>query len=219
MSDALAYGVIRKALTDGSFVERLKSDLENTLKAEGIIDPTQAAELAMALNLMSAGYTQQNETMKLFANQLVETLSVASDMKTGLRRTVEQIDKAFRSTMLMYKVSFYMGAALIVVAVGFALITRDSFLPLVFGGLGIADFIAFFVTKPPQDLQNSRASLAQLQAAFFNWFTDAFNQNTYMSLLQQRNQLDFPTMQKMSETLLDHTDKTMEMLQKYCKLT
>jgi uncharacterized protein (UPF0210 family) len=149
--------------------------------------------------------------------QLNQTLDVGTEMKLGLKRTVEQIDKAYRSTMLMYKVSFYLGVLLVLVAVAFAIFVQKPFLPLVFCGLGVGDFIAFFITKPPVGLQNSRANLTQLLTVLFNWFTDSVNQNTLMQQLYAQGKLDMQSMEKLSETLMKHTEKTMELIQKFCE--
>jgi hypothetical protein len=119
--------------------------------------------------------------------------------------------------MLMYQISFYLGVLLIVVAVGVALLGREPLLPAVFGALGTADILAFFLLKPQERLQASRASLAQVQAALYNWFMDSVNLNTLMSKFDQKG--DLSSAAAVSESLMQHTDKTLEMLQKYCKLT
>jgi hypothetical protein len=44
-------------------------------------------------------------------------------------------------------------------------------------GAGVTDVIAFIVFKPAEDLQKSRAPLAQLVSAFLTWFNDSHNWN------------------------------------------
>lgn len=149
--------------------------------------------------------------------QFFDTLAVAKEMKEGLNGTLAQIDRAYRSTMLMYQVSFYLGVLLIVVAVSTALFGREPLLSAVFGTLGTADLLAFFLVKPQERLQASRSNLAQVQAALYNWFMDSVNLNTLMSKYDQQG--DLAGASAIAKTLLQHTDKTLEMLQKYCKLT
>jgi hypothetical protein len=171
--------------------------------------------------LMFSGAVSQQEANQRVLEQVTEaqkdTLAVAKQMKMGLQRTLEQIDSAYRSTMLMYQITFYLGVVLIVVAVGATLFGREPLLPAVFGTLGIIDLLAFFLFKPQERLQASRSSLAQVQAALYNWFMDSVNLNTLMGALGQAK--EFGEAQKVSEALLAHTEKTLEMLQKYCKLT
>ncbi len=91
-------------------------------------------------------------------------------------------------------------------------------LPIVFGGLGIADIIAYFITKPPLDRQRSRANLAQLQAAYFNFFVDVYNWNSHLGHLTQTGQINFKNVKDVSDILIQNTDKTMELIEKYCEL-
>jgi hypothetical protein len=107
--------------------------------------------------------------------------------------------------------------ALIIAAIVSALYGKQL-LPMVLGGLGTANTLAFFFTKPPERLQSSRASLAQLQCALLNWFNDFFNQNALMSQLSSGAKLDLAPYKALSETLMNHTEDMMSMLQKYCKL-
>jgi len=211
------YELLRQTLTDGQLVEALRTDPQGTLERHGITDPQLSTEFMAMFGLMFSGASQQTELGKKFQEQIFGTLEVAKEMKEGLKRTLEQIDRAYRSTMLMYQISFYLGVLLILVAVGTALFGREPLLSAVFGTLGTVDLLAFFLVKPQERLQASRSNLAQVQAALYNWFMDSVNLNTLMSKYDQIG--DLPGAAAISETLLQHTDKTLEMLQKYCKLS
>jgi len=220
--DARAYAVIRTAMNDGEFVASYTKDPAGALAMAGIDDPSQRQELATILNLLKAGAAaggaQQQALTPLMQESLKETFDVITRMKDGLKATVTQIDEAFQSTMLMYQVSFYLGVALVVAAIGFAMVTKGSLLPMVLGGLGTADILTFFFTKPPERLQSSRASLAQLQIALLNWFNDVINQNSYLAQLNQRDALDMNTFEHLSDVQMEHTERIMRVLQTYCKL-
>ncbi len=222
MSDEIAYRIITRALNDQSFFESLKLNAIEAINNEGISDSNEVRKLIGVINLIITGSISSNNSLKLLDEQLQEqrgtTFAVANAMKKAIQITVKQIDDAYSSTMLMYTVTFYLGITLVILAAIVAVISKDTLLPTIFGTLGIADLVAFLITKPPERLQNSRASLAQLQGAFFNWFTDVYNWNTYLSLLQQQNKLELTQMQQISDILMTNTDKTMSMLQKYCKL-
>ena len=185
-----------------------------TLAAAGMDNPAERQELLNVLNIMAAGSNQQQP----MNDSLKETFAVVTRMKDGLKATVTQIDRAFQHTMLMYQVSFYMGVALIAAAIVFAIVNRESLLPVALGGMGTADVLTFFFTKPPERLQSSRASLAQLQIGLINWFNDLFNQNTYMGQLNQQKSLDLATFERLSDVQMDHTERIMRVLQTYCKL-
>lgn len=217
MTNDSAYEIIRKSLTDAHLVRRIQKDGVAAIHEEGIEDPQQVQELLTIFSLLFAGASQQQSLAKKLEAQVHGTLAVATEMKTGLKRTLEQIDHAFRATMLMYQITFYLGVLLIVAAVVAAFSFREPLLPSVFGALGIIDILTFFLTKPQERLQSSRANLAQIQAALYNWFIDSINLNTLMATLQQEGKVDQTP--AISETLMAHTEKTLEMLQKYCKLT
>ena len=219
MSGASAFDFLCRTLHDGNVVQALQTDPTGALAAYGIVDDEAAANLAI-LNLMSLGAASQQEVNRRLQDQVLEaqkdTLAVAKQMKLGLQATLEQIDRAYRSTMLMYQITYYLGVALIVVATGIAIVGQGPLLPAVFGTLGMVDILAFFLLKPQERLQASRSSLAQVQAALYNWFMDSVNLNTMMSLLGQSR--DYGGAERLSESLLLHTEKTLDMLQKYCKL-
>ena len=212
----MSYDIIRRALVDGQFVTAFRNNPEGTLLNVGINDPMERRECLQILSLMDAGATQQNVMGQKMQEQFFGTLEVAKEMKEGLKRTLEQIDSAYRSTMLMYQVSFYLGVLLVIAAVVVAFMGREALLSSVFGTLGMIDLLAFFLLKPQERLQSSRASLAQVQAALYNWFMDSVNLNTMMTKYDQLG--DLKGVAAVSESLMNHTDKTLEMLQKYCKL-
>jgi len=141
----------------------------------------------------SPGAAQLAEYM---AAQLRSTGETADAFKTGLRNTIAQIDAGYRSTMFMYRVTFYLGVGLVLTAGYMALTTSERFFPLVFGSVGALDLLGFLIFKPAQQLQASRATLAQLQAAYFNWFIDITNWNSYLGDLGRRNAATFEERQE-----------------------
>ena len=217
MSNEIAYAIIRRAVVDNTFLQSLASNPDAVIKEEGITGPKEISELKQLLFTLIGGM-QRNVTLYTFiANQLKSTSEIADAFKAGLKRTVEQIDSGFRSTMMMYMVAFYLGIGLIVFSVIFAIVMGETLLPIVFGGFGIVDVVGFFVKKPPQRLQGSRADLAQLQAVYFNWFIDIYNWNSYLSMLGQTKGLEYEEVKQVSTTLLENTDKTMSLVKKYCE--
>jgi len=211
-----AYVAIRRALTDPDFQQSLRSDTTAALASAGISDSQEVTDLQQIISLLFIGASQQTSMAKKLEHEQDRTLQTATEMKLGLKRTLEQIDKAYRSTMRMYEISFFLGVLLVLGAMAMAVLARDPLLPAVFGTLGTLDVLTFFLAKPQERLQASRANLAQLQAALYNWFMDSINLNSKLSMLYQSGRLDEAT--AVSETLMNHTDRTLEMLQKYCKL-
>lgn len=219
MSNEIAYNIVKRAIADVRFLQALVSNPDVVILNEGITDPNEILQLKQVLAPLIDAVVQTSEVQKILVGQLRTTMETADKFKAGLRDTIEQIESGYSSVMTMYKVAFYLGIFLILFSLVLAIWRGESLLPIVFGGLGIADVIAYFITKPPQDLQNSRANLAQLQAAYFNWFIDVYNWNSYLSHLNQTGQINFKNVKEVSETLLQNTDKTMELMEKYCELS
>jgi hypothetical protein len=204
-NDAAAFGVIRDAVDNPGFYQRFVADPDGVLTEMRITELKSREVLKRVVaglgGLPADDYTAQQRS----------TFETAESFKGALRDTVKQIERGFRTTMVMYTVAFYLGVGLIVAATVMAFVKEQALLPIVFGTLGIADLIAYFITKPPQDLQFSRARLAQLQAAFFHWFMDYTNWN---GLLMERGDED--SLKRVSAVLMANTEKTMQLIDTYC---
>jgi hypothetical protein len=239
--EANAYEILSRALNDLEFVQTLwpsPNDAGNrTLQEAGINSPEKREEFFEILNWAVRGERQLNEAMKeadeasrrQFAlsakaseHNFEQTMIVAGTMRDKLRETIVKIDKAYGQTMLMYNISFYMGVFLMAAAIVFAHYGKDL-LTLMLGGMGSANTLTFFLTKPPERLQSSRASLAQLHCALYAWFTDFSSQNALGARLYQDQQnpavpFDPKPFYELSNNLMKHTDDMLRMLQQYCKL-
>lgn len=172
-------------------------------------------------DLVKTQLTQQLDFVKGGQTRLDETMDVVKAMKSGLKSTMSQIDSAFTYTMWMYILSFIMGIGLMAAAIWSAWYGKNM-LSIVLGGFGTANTLTFFFTRPPERLQSSRASLAQLQIALLAWFNDFFNQNLLLaqeaSLQRKPGESNTSALLAISDVIILHTEKMMVMLQKYCKL-
>ncbi len=184
-------------------------------------EPDTPESLERKAYLAKAQFERDKEQFEQAKKSIKDTMDVAADMKSALRSTIAQIDRAFQYTMWMYIVSFFMGVALILAAIVSAFTGyggHTQLLSMVLGGLGTATTLAFFFTKPPESLQSSRASLAQLQCALLAWFNDFFNQNSMIVSIAAKQDFDKAAVQEVSRDILTHTDDILKMLQQYCKL-
>lgn len=163
MSSDIAYSIIRRAVADNVFLQTLTDNPDDAIKKEGITNSKELSELKQLLFTLF-DTKQRNATLYMFiANQLKSTSEIADAFKSGLKRTIDQIDIGFRWTMIMYMVAFYMGIGLIITSIAFAVVLDKTLLPIIFAVIGVVDIVGFFVKKPSQRLQGSRADLAQLR--------------------------------------------------------
>lgn len=113
------------------------------------------------------------------------------ELENRILTVIDEVADGFRKVMKMYSVVFYTGLGLIIFSVLATLYFRDNMFVLFFGGAGVADIVAFFIFKPAEDLQRSRANLAQLVSAFLTWYNDTHNWNQVLAkeLLKQEYEL------------------------------
>jgi len=222
MDAQIVFNLIKQLLNDNSFAQAYHADPDATLRSAGFTDPVMVAELKQLIALAVAGAVatnkQQAEMMEWMENQRRTTGETGDAFKAGLRNTLEQIARGYDATALMYKAVFYLGFGLIITSVIFAAYSGETLFSLVFAGMGAADFLLFFLAKPPQDLQKSRADLAQLQIALCNWFLDNYNWNSYLIGLQ--GQPPEKTLQYMKEVSLQQmkcVEKTMALIEDFCE--
>jgi|HubBroStandDraft_6_1064221.scaffolds.fasta_scaffold514493_1 hypothetical protein len=223
MNNGVAFEMIRDAMDDPAFFGRISSNLDAVLTERGFSDPADRAEIRRVMTALllpesaadTPPFTPDGAATTLDELQQA-TIHTANAFKGGLRNTVEQIERGFQATMIMYTVAFYLGVGLILAAVAMAFVKQTALLPIVFGSLGMADVLAYFITSPPQDLQFSRARLAQLQAAFYNWFMNYANWNGVLADSSQRGNANVNLLKMVSTSLMEHTEKTMALIDRYC---
>ncbi len=187
----LNYEAIRKELED---VRRMIS---------GTVDPLENSP-AIA-----------KEREKYMIEQLQTTGKLIIGFKEGLLDSVNQIKAGFRGVMIMYNIAFYVGILLIIASVVYAFISDNSLISIAFAGIGMIDIIIYFILKPPLDLQKSRANLAQLQSAYFNWLIDLSNWNSAAGSKEEV----FQRYKEISEILIKNTEKTLQIIEDYCDLS
>jgi hypothetical protein len=217
MAKGTPYDLICEFLKDNeSLMSYIKSD-DFTPVDWGLADHKQRDEFNSCLNLIIAGMQMNSMQSEAIAEQHkanLNILSLSNDMVFGIKSTLKQIDAAYRVTSRMYQVSFMLGIALIIMAIITGFIGKDSLLTSIFGALGLLDVLVFFLLKPQEKLQASRSSLAQVQAALYNWYIESMN---------IRGSIQHPTELRdrffeASKVNMANTEKTLDMLQRYTKL-
>ncbi|HEX9090710.1 MAG TPA: hypothetical protein VF831_04440 [Anaerolineales bacterium] len=222
----IPYSIVTRMISDPAYLQDVSSHPDDVFQKEGLADQDQIEELkdlsAKLTDLYNPSYDATSRVWKQYYDrQLLSSVKAIEAFRKGLCETIAQIENGFHLTSIMYNVAFYLGVGLIVFSMIYAVATKGSLLSLAFGGFGILDIIMFFITKPPQDLQSSRADLAQLQLAYYNWFLDNYGWNWYVGSLWDWGRDDFirDRMKEASAILLSNTDKTMALIEKYCEFS
>ncbi len=191
----------------------------------GLVDANSLAMFNQCVTVLLKGIQQQSELGKkivdLQSQRAIEQerintviLSAAEDMVAGIKSTLRQVDSAYRVTSRMYVASFLLGIALIIVAGVVGIAGKGGFLTSLFGALGLLDILGFFLLKPQEKLQASRSSLAQVQAALYNWYVESIN----LRATYQADEKTRMSWLEVSKANMANTEQTLDMLQRYTKL-
>ncbi len=146
------------------------------------------------------------------ADQLRTTSQTGNSFKKALEDTLKQIDDAYRSTLLMYKLLFYTGLLIVLLAGIQGFMGTASYITVIFGSFGVANTLAFFIANPIAELQRSRADLTQLQAAYFHWFVTIVNWNGLLLQNGKKGSVEFEELKKVSDETLLLTQRTIELV-------
>lgn len=219
--------VLMKTLSDESFRKALVNDPTAAISNEGIRNPDEINLLQQillpALRSMSEIPSPPiDEMQEIWFKELKEHFETLTGLRAGLQATITQMLIGYSRTMLMYSISFYIGIGLIIAAVVFAFLESEPLLPIVFAGLGTVDIIGYFVVGPPQRIQESRANLAQLQAAYFIWYQDFRHWGSYLNneFTKYQNNLvnaaDYhATLDSVSRILMKNTIQILNIIEVY----
>jgi len=81
----------------------------------------------------------------------------------------------YHETVRMYQLLFAVGISLFVVAVVLSVWSKDPLFGLVFGGMGVGTFLAFFVSKPLRALEENIEFITWLGIIYNNYWTRLTN--------------------------------------------
>jgi|AZII01.1.fsa_nt_gi hypothetical protein len=142
------------------------------------------------------------------------TYNTAEVFKSGLEKTVVQINRGFQLTMYMYLMVFIIGVIFLGISAYMAISTEKEFISTIFGGMGMLGVLSFFFSNTPIELQRSRGELAQLQAALFNWYVDITNWNSY---LLKNQDIPLSGFKEISREQMATTEKTVKLISQYVR--
>lgn len=114
---------------------------------------------------------------------------------------------AYDTTVLMYKILFGVGIAAFLAAAILSAVTQQTSFGLIFGGLSVASFLSYFLSRPLKSLEQN------LQ--FITWLGVLYN--TYWTRLMYM--LDIKTVQKdLAETTDDTVANITALIDKYAEM-
>lgn len=220
MDKQLAFDILHEIATNVGTRQYMVTNPLGILETKGIKDDKDVQDLMAIIQPLLIYFGVDKRVPDLQFSEMQQHYQALGKFRQGLCDTIDQMHEGYKRTMMMYTVSFYLGVFLILLSVVLAFFKGETLLSIVFGGLGIADVISFFITKPPQDLQNSRADLAELQTAYFSWYKSLMAWESY--IIGKFNQQNMATdlaeaLNVTTKSYFDNTERMMELIQKYAE--
>ena len=153
----------------------------------------------------------------LTLRNLEHTYETLIEIKQSLSESLSQAKKGYGQVMTMYNVAFYLGIALIVTSAVFGAMGKP-YLAIIFGAMGIADILTFFLKNPPKDLQTSRANYTQLAVCLTHWYSETLNWSTFYAKAQSNminGQSFLIEANEIADRLNENTEKVLGLIEKY----
>jgi hypothetical protein len=228
--------VLARARTDPDFARGLARDFSATAKfARFNLDPNEVAaakhELQDVLSTASSPQPKPPEPLpfmvdfeflqemqrKKIESQVERMIRLGNYTASLLETTLDNARQAYFRITWMNTIMFISGMALLIFAALYAAFSQQQKIySLVFGGLGIANFVTLFITRPVERTQAALSNLVQVEVAFMNYFEQITIWDAFASQPKGNPPaLDLENIQKASATLQERSRETIELLQRY----
>ncbi len=108
---------------------------------------------------------------ELYAAWRAHVLEGFEHNREMFQRLVEAFMGPYHTTVWLYRVTFGVGLAAFLVAAGLSIYTREAMFGLVFGGVGVATFLTFFLSRPLRALEENLNFITWLGVIYNTYWT------------------------------------------------
>ncbi len=132
-----------------------------------------------------------------------------------VKKTFDRAGSTFSSITWMNRIMFALGIGLFLYAAVLAASSHAPVYPLIFAGLGAANFVAMFMLKPIESTQKALANLVQVQVAFMTYFDQISWWENFAQMGVSTMPPDLSKIEQASAGLQQRTLETLELLQRF----
>ena len=237
MSQQELWNVVGRAKLDRDFATRLFQDPEATLKAEGVSVSPQEVHAALAGQsppLVGTPWStqsnqpqpsqnpaltaiQQEEMSKVLRSQSERAMEMGQFTVQTLKDTMQHATGTYKKINIMNQTMFWMGIALFLFSVGYAVYSHNLTYSLAFAGLGTLSFIATFITGPLGATQGALSDLISAEIAFMSYFEQIYLIEGFARIPSEKNpnQYDPARVERASELMQQRSIETADLLHRY----
>lgn len=191
-------------------------------------DPIPIAEhLRLRAEVLNVKYLDDKD-LEFFASFAIAAMENTSrkfhwqkkQAEQRFERSISNMKLAFKLSIIMHNIMFYLGIALILVGIIIAF-DGKSIAGLALGGVGLVDIALYLVKEPVEGIHESTGNLMQLRSTYtsFLLMLKFWRPYSHIWLYTEYNSDNhFIKAQQVSETYNQHTEAALELIQKYCKV-
>jgi ABC-type multidrug transport system fused ATPase/permease subunit len=223
------WTVVGRSRLDLDFSGRLQNDLSRAVDDAGY--QLDAAELEEAkrettqpvmlppssppMGLSDQQFMQQTQKER-FVRHMKRAEELSDKAYKVVEQTFDHAAQTYRAITWMTKIMFGLGIGLFLFSALYAVYAHEKIYSLLFGGLGTASFIAFFILGPIDKAQKALSNLVQVEIAFMSYF-DQISWWEVVAGLPKGNSPgpDPANIEKASLALQERSSAIIQMLQRY----
>ena len=223
MSKEDLWTVIGRSRIDLSFGGQLQSNFEKTIEDAGYNldhEEIETAKQAISVATPFPGLIDldfQKEKMKeRFSAQVERINELGKYTVTILKDTLNNAANTYKRITWMSTIMFVTGIGLFIFAAIYGAVSQEKIYSLVFGGLGVASFVALFILGPIERTQIALSNLVQVEVAFMNYFEQiTFWEGFALTPKGNPPAPDPANIEKASAALQERSKQTIVLLQEY----
>ncbi|HRA65809.1 MAG TPA: N-acetylmuramidase domain-containing protein [Caldilinea sp.] len=123
-------------------------------------------------------------------------------------RVLEAFMNPYWTTVWMYRILFGVGVAAFVVAALIALLQNNVVTTLVFGGLSVAAFLGYFVSRPLQALEENLQFITWLGIIYNSYWTTLVQSQDPDAYIDEVKQATDDTIGRIKDLMYKHTERS-----------
>lgn len=137
-----------------------------------------------------------------------------------VEKSISDMKLAFKLSIYMHNVMFYLGVALVVFGI-FGAFYGKTLAGITLGGVGLADIAFYLIKEPIEGIYKSTGNLMQLRAAYKSFLMapkfwhPSKNMGLYTGYHRDSH---FDEAKKIAQALHQNTVDTLDLIEKYCKV-
>jgi hypothetical protein len=128
--------------------------------------------------------------------------------ETMFRRVLEAFMNPYWTTVWMYRILFGVGVTAFVVAAAVALIQNNVVTTLIFGGLSVAAFLGYFISRPLQALEENLQFITWLGIIYNSYWTTLTQAQDAATYLDDVKQATDDAIARIKELMDKHTARS-----------